>query len=137
MGATLAWLKVVDTQRLQLEGGSVTLKPGIDNIVELTGPAPAEAAPFLVLRAWTQFDSAITESWMIRDPHGRTVHEGITREVLAADAAPNNGGLADEVEGLVFEYGDTGYQLVVSVDGREVARADFEVREPSDGGTVQ
>jgi len=42
------------------------------------------------------------------------------------------GGIADEVAGQVFEYADQGYQLVVEVEGREVARADFEVREPDE-----
>jgi len=132
MGATLAWLKVVDTGRWRLEGGDVDLKPGMDNVVLLTGPAPAPAAPFVVHRAWSHFDTAFTEDWHIRDPYGRTVREAVEREVLAGDAAPERGGLVDEVEAMLFEYADTGYQLVISVDGREVARADFEVREPRD-----
>lgn len=131
MGATLAWLKVVDTGRWRLEGGDRDLKPGMDNVVELTDPAPSEAAPFVVHRAWSHFDTAFTERWYIRDPHGRTVREPVEREVLAMDAAPERGGLTDEVLGQLFEYADTGYQLVIEVDDREVARADFEVREPN------
>ncbi len=134
MGATLAWLKVVDGDRFRSRGGTVT--PGLENVVELVSPAPAEAAPFLVLRAWSQFDSAFTETWRIEDPHGRTVHEGLEREVLAGIGSVAQGGLADEVEGQVFEYGDTGYQLVLEVEGREVARADFEVREPDEAITT-
>ncbi len=132
MGATLAWLKVVDTARWRLEGGEIDLKPGMDNVVQLVGPAPSEAAPFVIHRAWTQFDSAFTERWRIRDPYGRTIREGIEREVLAGDAAPERGGITDEVAGQTFEFADTGYQLVIEVDGREVARADFEVREPTE-----
>jgi hypothetical protein len=131
MGATLAWLKVVDTGRWRLEGGPVDLKPGMDNVVELVGEAPSEAAPFVVHRAWSHFDTAFTERWMIRDPHGRTVREGVEREVLASDAMPERGGIVDEVEAQLFEYADVGYQLVIELDGREVARADFEVREPA------
>lgn len=130
MGATLAWLKVVDGQRYRLEGES--LRPSLDNVVELRGPAPAEAAPFLILRAWTQFDGAFTETWRIRDPHGRTVREGLPREVVAGQASPDQGGLMDEIDGLQFEYADSGYQVIIELDEREVARANFDVREPSD-----
>lgn len=133
MGATLAWLKVVDTGRWRLAGGDVDIKPGMDNVVLLSGPAPAPAAPFVVHRAWSHFDTAFTEQWHIRDPYGRTVRDAVEREVLAMDAAPGRGGITDEIEGLLFEYADTGYQLVIELDGREVARADFEVREPDDG----
>ena len=132
MGATLAWLKVVDTARWRLEGGPVNLKPGMDNVVELSGPAPEVAAPFVIHRAWSHFDTAFTERWHIRDPYGRTIRDGIEREVLAGDAAPERGGITDEIEGQLFEYADKGYQLVMEIDGREVARADFEVREPTD-----
>lgn len=104
----------------------------MDNIVELEGPAPAPARSFVVHRAWSHFDSAFTERWHIRDPHGRTVRDAVEREVLAGDAAPDRGGIFDEIQGQTFEYADTGYQLVIEVDGREVARADFEVREPTD-----
>jgi hypothetical protein len=130
MGATLAWLKVVDTGRWRLEGGALDLKPGMDNVVELTGPAPADAAPFVVHRAWSNFDTAFTERWYIRDPYGRTIRDPVEREVLAADASPTTSrGIVDEVLDQLFEFTDTGYQLVIEVDEREVARADFEVRE--------
>jgi hypothetical protein len=133
MGATLAYVKVVDTGRWRLEGGDVDVKPGMDNVVELEGPAPADARPFVIHRAWSHFDTAFTETWTIRDPHGRTLREGIEREVLAGFASPDQGGITDEIEGQYFEYADTGFQLVLEVDGIEVARADFEVREPKDG----
>lgn len=135
MGATLAWLKVVDAQRLQLEGDRVT--PGMDNVVNLRGEAPAEAAAFVIHRAWSNFDSAFTETWRIVDPHGMTLREGIEREVIAGMGSAAQGGISDEIEGQTFEYADTGYQLVLEVEGREVARADFEVREPSEGATTE
>jgi hypothetical protein len=132
MGATLAWLKVVDTGRWRLEGGDFDLRPGIENIVELEGEAPAVARPFVVHRAWSHFDTAFTESWYIRDPNGRTVRAPVEREVLAEFGSPKQGGLTDEIEGQSFDYADKGYQLIIEVEGREVARADFEVREPTD-----
>lgn len=127
MGATLSWLKIVDADHFRAVGGRVT--PGLDNVVELPREAPSEAAPFLVLRAWHGFEGAFTETWTIRDPHGRTVHEGLEREVVAGMGSVEQGGLTDEVADLAFDYADTGYQLVLAVDGREVARGDFEVRE--------
>lgn len=128
----IAWIKVVDAGHFRSRGGQVT--PGLANVVELPGPAPATAAPFLVLRAYRPYDGAFTESWHIRDPHGRTVRDALSRELAAPIAAETQGGLADEVEDVTFEYADTGYQLVVEADGIEIARADFEVRERAQGG---
>jgi hypothetical protein len=127
MGATLRYAKVIDREDFQRRGAEV--KPGLESVVNLAGEPPAPVAPFYVLRAWDQFDS-FTETWRIVDPHGRTVYEAVGREVLAGQ-----GDLADQVEDLQLEYGDDGYQLVLEVDGREVARADFPVREPSDPQT--
>lgn len=130
MGATLTWLKVVDQDRFRAEGGRV--HPGLPNIVELSGPAPAEAAPFVVLRAWHNFDTAFTETWRIESRYGQTLYQGIPREVIAGVGSVEQGGIADEISGQVFEYADDGYQLVIEIEGREVARADFEVTEPTD-----
>lgn len=124
MGAKLKYAKVVDVDLFRRTGGQIT--PGLDNRVELRGSAPAPAADFEVHRSWYAVDGAFTESWRIVDPHGRTVHEGLEREVVGG-----NLDLADEVADQTFEYADAGYQLVLSVDGREVARADFEVVEPT------
>lgn len=124
MGARLKYAKVVDDDLFLRTGGQVT--PGLANRVELTGPAPARAADFAVRRAWYDVDGAFTESWRIVDPHGRTVHVGLDREVVGG-----NDDLADVLDDVLFEYADAGYQLVLSVDGREVARADFDVVEPS------
>jgi hypothetical protein len=38
--------------------------------------------------------------------------------------------LRDSAPAEAVEYADVGYQLILEVDGSEVARADFEVREP-------
>lgn len=123
MGASLRYAKVVDRQRFINSGGDI--RPSLENGVELTGEAPAPAEPFFVMRAWDLFD-AFTESWRILEPHGRTVYEGTPREVLS-----DQDDLADELEDVMFEYADDGYQLVLEVDGREVARADFPVVEPA------
>ena len=120
MGATLRYAKVIDRDAFQRSGGQV--RPGLESEVLLPSPAPTRAQPFYVLRAWDDADS-FTETWRIADPHGRTVHEGLAREVLV-----ENGALADEIEDASFEYDDDGYQLVLEVDGREVARVDFPVR---------
>ncbi len=127
MGARLKYAKVVDRDLFLRTGGTVT--PGLDNRVELLGEAPAKAAGFAVRRAWYDVEGAFTETWRILDPHGRTVHEGLAREVVGG-----NDDLVDEIDNQLFEYADSGYQLVLEVDGREVARADFDVVEPTDVG---
>jgi hypothetical protein len=122
MGATLRYAKVVDNEELMRSGSR--LRPGTESVVRLKGEAPAVANPFTVARAWDHFDGAFTETWRVLDPHGRTVHDAISREVL-----PGHSDIADEVSDQHFEYTDTGYQLVLEVDGREVARVDFPVVE--------
>lgn len=120
MGATLRYAKVVDGDHLQAHGG---LSPSTDSVVLLDGPAPSPARDFEVLRAWDDIDrGGIEETWRIEDPHGQVLYTGAPRTVL-----PDQGGIADEIGGVVFEYDDTGYQLVLQVDDREVARADFRV----------
>ena len=128
MGAKLKYAKVVDRDVFERSGAR--LRPGLDNRVTLRGPAPAPALRFGVHRAWYAVDGAFTEAWRILDPHGRTVHAGVEHEVVGG-----NMDLVDEVDDLEFEYADRGYQLVLSVDGREVARADFEVAEPTQAPT--
>lgn len=124
MGVSLRYAKVIDRERFLRSGGAI--RPGTDSGIRLSDGAPATAAPFYVLRAWKLVDSAFTESWRILDPHGRTVRQPVSREVL-----PGEEELADEVDDQVFEYADDGYQLVLEVEGREVARADFPVAEPA------
>jgi hypothetical protein len=125
MGATLRYAKVIDRQELQRLGGAVT--PGLEPVVHLQDPAPADAVDFFVIRSWTAGFDAFTETWRIADPHGRTVREPVEREVLAGQ-----GEIADEIVGQQFEYADKGYQIIFEIDGREVARDEFEVREPDD-----
>ncbi len=122
MGARLKFAKVVDRDLFLRTGAHVT--PGLDNRVELVSEAPAKAAGFMVRREWYDVDGAFTESWAIRDPHGRTIYQGLDREVVGG-----NEELVDELDDVVFEYADSGYQLVLEVDGREVARVDFDVVE--------
>ena len=123
MGVTLRYAKVVDRDTFLRSGGAV--RPGLESQVRLPGgpdEEPATAAPFLVLRAWDHADGAFTETWRILDPYGRTVHEPVEREIL-----PTETEISDEVPDQRFEYADEGYQLVLEVDEREVARADFPV----------
>ncbi|HVM20522.1 MAG TPA: hypothetical protein VM307_11220 [Egibacteraceae bacterium] len=127
MGARLKYAKVVDRDLFMRTGGETT--PGLDNRVELPQEPPAKARAFTIRRQWYDVDGAFTESWAILDPHSRTLYQGLDREVVGG-----NDELVDDVEDLLFEYDDTGYQLVLSVDGREVARVDFDVviNEPVD-----
>lgn len=130
MGARLRYAKVVDRDAFLRSGG--TVRPGLDSQVRLPADTePVHAAPFLVLRAWEDADGAFTETWRILDPHGRTVRAPVEREVLATQ-----GELADEVADQLFEYADDGYQLVLEVDGAEVARADFPVVVHVDGDDI-
>lgn len=122
MGATLRYAKVVDRDSFQRSGAQV--RPGLDSGVRLKGDAPGPAAPFYILRAWDDVDAGFTETWRIVEPYGRTVREGVAREMLA-----EHGDVVDEIDDLQLEYADDGYQLVLEVDGREVARVDFPVLE--------
>ena len=122
MGVRLKFAKVVDRDLFLRTGAEVT--PGLDNRVELLGEAPTKAAGFMVRREWYDVDGAFTESWAIRDPHGRTVYQGLDREVIGGNTE-----LVDELDDVLFEYADSGYMLVLDVDGREVARVDFDVIE--------
>ncbi|HSK97329.1 MAG TPA: hypothetical protein VK891_11990 [Euzebyales bacterium] len=128
MGATLRYAKVVDRDHLQEHGG---LSPGTDNLVLLRDREPGIARDFLVLRAWDDADGAFDETWRLEDPYGQVVYTGTPRTVLADD-----GDLYDELQGVRFDYGDSGFQLVLEVDGREVARTDFTVAVAGDGSTT-
>lgn len=123
MGATLRYAKVIDVNRFTEQGSE--LRPGLSCEVRLTGTAPAMAEPFLIVRAWEEAH-AFTENWRIVDPHGRTLREGTTREVLH-----EHQDIADEIRDLTFEYADEGYAVVFEVEEREVARVSFMVLEPS------
>jgi len=127
VGARLKYAKVVDRDLFLRTGAEV--RPGLDNRVELHDEAPAKANGFSVRREWYDVEGAFTESWRICDPHGRTLHEGLDREVIGG-----NDELVDDIDDLLFEYADAGYQLILSVDEREVARVDFDVVEPAPDG---
>lgn len=121
MGVTLRYAKVVDRDLFLRTGGIV--RPGLDNEVRLAeDEAPVQAAPFLILRAWDGADGAFTETWRLVDPHGHTIRPSTTREVLQGQTE-----ISDEIIDQRFEYADDGYQLVLEVDDREVARANFPV----------
>ncbi|MGH8902870.1 MAG: hypothetical protein ACRDYA_14660 [Egibacteraceae bacterium] len=121
MGVTLRYAKVVDRDLFLRTGG--TVRPGLANEIRLVeDEAPARAAPFLVLRAWDEADGAFTETWRLVDPHGRTVRPSTMREVLQGQTE-----ISDEIADQRFEYADDSYQLVLEVDDREVARANFPV----------
>lgn len=120
MGATLRYAKVIDRESFQRSGAQI--RPGLESRVQLAGEGPAAAAPFYVLRAWDDVDAGFTETWRILEPYGRTVRESIPRQVRA-----DHDDIADEIDDQQFEYAEDGYQLVLEVDGREVARVDFAV----------
>ncbi len=125
MGATLRYAKVVDREEYMRQGAET--KPGTESVVMLKGPAPSPAIDFYVIRSWSGDFDAFTETWRLLDPHGMTVREPVQREVLAGD-----GEIADQIVDQSFDYADEGFQLVLEVDGREVARSNFDVREPND-----
>lgn len=127
MGATLRYAKIIDREEYQRHGA--VAKPSLRSVVHLTDEAPAKAQDFYVLRSYSAEFDAFTETWRIADPHGMTVHEPVSREVLSGQ-----GEIADEIVGQHFDYADDGYQLIVEIDGREVARADFTVAEPDGAG---
>lgn len=126
MGAQLRYAKIVDLDAYQRQGTKV--HPALPSGVELTADDPSTTRPFLVLRAWDDFD-AMTETWRIRDPNGLTVYGPVTREVLAEESE-----LVDEIIDMQVEEADDGYQLVLEVDGGEVARADFPIHPPGTMG---
>lgn len=130
MGATLRYAKVVDADRYQRQGG--VTRPGTESTIRLAQSGPAPALPFLVLRAWDDIDAGgVAEQWTLRSPHGRTLYESASRTVLA-----DQGEIADEVDDLEIEYADDDYTLVLSIDGREVARVDVPVEVDESGGRL-
>ena len=55
------------------------------------------------------------------------MHEALEREVIAGQSE-----LVDEVIDLAIDYASEGYTLVLEMDGRVIARAEFPVVEALD-----
>lgn len=123
MGARLHYAKVVDRQAFYMDGGKV--HPSLENRVLLRGE-PGRAAAFLVLRAWSDDHGTCTEQWRLESPGGTTIYESAPREVHL----PTTGHvekLEDEVADLQLEYAADDYEIVFTLDDREVARVSFPV----------
>ncbi len=124
MGARLKYAKVIDRQLYFEKGGRV--QPGLENQI-LLPEEPGVAAAFLVLRGWSDDHGTCTESWKLVTPGGTALYESIPREIhLATNEHVEK--LEDEVADLEVEYATDDYEVVFSLDGREVARATVPVR---------
>lgn len=124
MGASLRYAKVLDREAFMIKGGK--LHPSLQNEIVVNGE-PGPAAAFVVFRGWGDDHGSFTEQWRIEDPEGRTVYESIPREIHVA----SNGHverLEDEVADLDFEFAADDYEVVFTLDEREVARARFAVK---------
>jgi predicted dehydrogenase len=123
MGARLVYAKVVDREVYMARGGKVS--PHLSNGIVLHED-PGAAGAFLVLRAWTDHHGTFTEQWRIEGSGGGLVYESVPREIhLAAEGHTEH--LEDEVADLEFEYAADDYNVVFSLDDREVARVTFPV----------
>jgi hypothetical protein len=131
MGATLRYLKIIDADAYQRQGGEP--RPGLEQLVRLPSQPPATAAPFVVLRRWVDIsDGGEQETWRIESREGERVYTGVpTTLTLEPEVS-----LASEVPDAQFAYTDDGYQLIVELDGREVARDDFPVVVDESGGNL-
>lgn len=124
MGARLKYAKVIDRQLYFEKGGRV--QPGLENQI-LLPEEPGVAAAFLVLRGWSDDHGTCTESWKLVTPGGTALYESTPREIhLATNGHIEK--LEDEVADLKVEYATDDYEVVFSLDGREVARATVPVR---------
>src|SRR2546423_2317473 len=124
MGARLNYAKVIDRERFFIRGGK--LHPGLENEV-LAGSEPGRVAAFLLLRGWSDEHGTFTEQWHIESPGGTSIYEGTPREVhIATNTHVER--LEDEVADLDIEYASEDYELVFSLDDRQVARVRFPIR---------
>jgi hypothetical protein len=124
MGARLKYAKVIDRQLFYDRGGRV--HPGLENEI-LLPEEPGIAAAFLVLRGWGNDHGACTETWRLKTPGGATLYESTPREIHLA-TSEHVEKLEDEVADLEVLYATDDYEVVFSLDGREVARATVPVR---------
>ncbi len=124
MGARLAYAKVIDREAFYIKGAS--LHPGLHNEVTLQ-KEPGEAGAFLVLRGWERDRGTFTEQWRIEEPEGRIVYESLPRELHLATQTHLER-LEDEVADLDFEFAADDYNVVFTLDEREVARVTFAVK---------
>lgn len=133
MGARLMYAKVIDRQLFYDKGGRV--HPGLENEIMLP-EEPGVAAAFLVLRGWSDDHGTCTESWKLVTPGGTALYESTAREIHLATPGHVEK-LQDEVADLEVTYATDDYEVVFSLDGREVARTTFGVRvveRPSEEG---
>lgn len=131
MGATLRFVKIVDSDSYQRQGGEP--RPGLDQSVRLPSTPPATAAPFLLLRRWVDVgDQGEEETWRIESPHGEQVYAGVPTALVSGPEVT----LVSEVPDARFEYDAENYRVVMELDGREVARDDFPVVVDESGGDL-
>ena len=124
MGARLQYAKVIDRKAFLIKGGRV--HPGLENEVVVNGE-PGKAAAFLVLRAWVDDHGTFTEQWRIEAPGGLRVYESVPRE-LHMPTTSHVERLEDEVVDLDIDFAADDYNLIFSLDERDVARVTFPVR---------
>lgn len=130
MGATLRFLKVIDRDSYQRQGGEP--RPGLEQEVRLPHTPPTTAAPFVVVRGWVDVgDGGQQETWRIESREGEHVYTGVPTTLQDDEVT-----LASEVPDATFDYEDDAYQLIIELDGREVARDDFPVVVDESGGRV-
>ena len=128
MGARLVYAKVIDKEAFYTKGGRI--HPGLENGIQLL-EEPGIAASFLVLRGWTDDHGTFTEQWRVEAPGGAVVYKSLPRELhLATEGHEER--LEDEVVDQEFQYAADDYNLVFSLDDREVARVTFPVRPAPD-----
>ncbi len=127
MGARLQYAKVIDRKLFMVRGGRV--HPGLDSeVVLLEEPGPAGA--FLVLRAWNDDHGTLTEQWRIESPGGSVLYKSAPREIHLATPRHVEK-LEDEISDLEFLFASDDYEVVFTLDDRDVARLTFPVRHDS------
>jgi hypothetical protein len=128
LGARLQYAKVVDRERFYGQGARV--HPGLVNEV-LLHDEPGRANAFLVMRAWTDDHGTFTEQWRIESPGGRIIYESTPREVHLATKGHVER-FEDEVADLDIDFAADDYNVVFTLDDREVARVTFGVISPEE-----